>query len=154
MSNRIWHRLVCFGHRGSDGRWAEKWFMDREALAYVCPRALLWQSRLENKTRIPHVPDAQQKQVKPVAVLTVPSIRRAVLWLSLAYDGRTFLTLPQIFEHPTKGRRWCDIFSALLKDISSILKRYRYLFSSLTFSGCEEQHGKNPHTIWSLDLLS
>ena len=44
--------LVCLG-TGLDERWAEKWFVSREA----CTRALLWQSQLKNKTRILHVPD-------------------------------------------------------------------------------------------------
>ena len=40
-----------------DGIGAESWFVSREARTCVRPRALLWQSRIANKTRIPHVPD-------------------------------------------------------------------------------------------------
>ena len=55
--SKIKHRLVCLRSR-LDGIRAESWFVSREARTCVRPRALLWQSQIRNKTRIPHVPDA------------------------------------------------------------------------------------------------
>ena len=52
------HSKDTQGCLGFLGRWAEKWITGREARTWVRPRALLRQSRLKNKTRIPRVPDA------------------------------------------------------------------------------------------------
>ena len=54
--SKIQHRPVCLRSR-LDGIGAESWLVSREARTCVPPRALLWQSRIRNKTRIPHVPD-------------------------------------------------------------------------------------------------
>ena len=93
-SAQAFTKRVCLRSR-LDGIGAESWFVSREARTCVRPRALLWQSRIRNKTRIPHVPhDLLLACYLANAACAIANVVTALIFINVSRLHAFFLVVP------------------------------------------------------------